>query len=336
MLRTAFITPSRQIFDADLGWQYLPNSKIIHSKEGYAVHKLNELGMNDEPLSRKTNRDKILVLGDSFTEALEVPRKNNFVAKLSDRHANTDFINAGRGAYAPPHQLIVIERMAKYFQPTLNLLFLSHGDLHDLVSLPLMIHRTQDGKILDFTPVNEKKDALKDRFRLILHNSALATYIMRRYHLELKRAIRFISNPCVWQCKQSDSLKNTSGNNESRAIVAKTEQKNQREMLTYIFKQLNAVAPTRIFYIPNVVYKHQHIADISSYSKKELSTISAAAQNAGLPFYSLTLPLLDDYERTGLPAFGFSNTKVGGEGHLNIHGHQVVASYVEGVLKINL
>lgn len=79
-----FITPSRQVFDADLGWQYIPESKIIYSSEGYAVHFLNELGMNDASLASKTNQKKILMLGDSFTEALEVPRTVNFVPKLDD------------------------------------------------------------------------------------------------------------------------------------------------------------------------------------------------------------------------------------------------------------
>ena len=333
LLRTFFISPSRQHFDAELGWQYIPNSKIVYSSEGYAIHRLNELGMNDESLAEKNNQEKILVLGDSFTEALEVARDKNFVSQLDNRFDEIDFVNAGRGAYAPPHQLIVIKRMAAHMQQARNLLFLSHGDIHDLISLPLDITQTPEGVISFLVPVNEGKDAIKDKFRVILHNSALATYIMRRYHREIKKFIRFVASPCIWKCQSRGSMNAQPKQGAIEKASIASDHKKEKDMLTYIFNKLETTAPTLIFYIPNVIYKTQGNAAISDYSLKELGIIEAAARSSGLPFYDLSQQFFNDYKKTGFAAFGFSNTQVGGEGHLNSHGHQVVATYVESVLK---
>ncbi|MGS2724288.1 hypothetical protein ACVBEJ_11125 [Porticoccus sp. GXU_MW_L64] len=321
-LRLFVTAPSRQLFDSEIGWRYIPNSTLVHSGEGYAFHRLNELGMNDGPLHAKTNSHKILVSGDSFVEALEVSRDRNFVSLLDSSHPDIDFINSGRGDFTPIHQPIVLSRLQQHIRPASNLLFISAGDIGALLSSPSQIIRSHKNKILDLKPTSHSKDQLKDKFRVVLHHSALATYIMRRYHRELKNIIGFVNNPCIFNCpeKVDDNAALSTDTHAAR------EEKINR--LSFILKSLNTELPTKVFYIPTVIYSPYGKAYISEFSKNELSIIKKSTNSTKIEFHNLSPVFIKNYRSTGKAAFGFHNTQVGGEGHLNHYGHRIVSEYI--------
>ena len=319
ILRIFFISPSKQIFDEELGWRYKPNSKLIYTSEGYGTHQLNELGLNDSTLSTKISDSKVLFLGDSFTEALEVSRPKNFISILSQQYQHISFLNAGRGAYAPVHQLTVSNRIIKQFPAQTYIYVMSHGDaLTDLLNLPIYLKHNQVGKIISMQPKNEAKDTIKNKFSALLHNSALATYLMRRYHKELKSVISFLQKSAPPPPRKE---KRTKKNQEKANLYS-------QKLLSFVFSELNNTSQTIILYIPNVIYKSEGQSNITDYSKREISIISKAAKDANVVFFNLSELFSHDYLKTSAPAFGFHNTQVGGEGHLNDHGHELVSKFI--------
>lgn len=324
LIRLYFLSPSRQIFDAELGWQYMPGTTIIHSKEGYARHQLNELGLNDSSIEGKVNERKVIVLGDSYTEALEVDRSENFVSQLDERFGNIDFINAGRGAYSPAHQLIVLSRLLETFKADQVLLVLSFGDSTDIIKTPKILQLDGAGNILSMRPESEKRFAAKDRFKVVLHNSALMTYLMRRYATDLRLLLKYIDEPRLI----------FSDNKQVSSPVDKELLFRQKlALFTYVFDEINKRAPLQIVYVPHIVYLADGQAGVSPYSAGEIDVISAAARQSGVAFNSLDKVFIDDYKYTGEPAFGFHNTRIGGEGHLNSYGHVIAAQLIAQFVK---
>lgn len=92
-----------------IGSSYVPGSKTVSAGEGFSIYRNDEMGFNNDSISQIRNEKlRILVLGDSFTEAKQVFRSFNFV-KLLEQKLDTDgdryeVFNLGRnGRTIPDH-----------------------------------------------------------------------------------------------------------------------------------------------------------------------------------------------------------------------------------------
>lgn len=328
VLRVFFVSPSRQMYDADLGWQYIPNSSLTYSTEGYGYHQLNELGLNSKLISELKNPDKIFVLGDSFTEALEVSSDKNYVSLLDESFKDIDFINVGRGGYSPLHQLVVIKRMVKLFKPSKIVFMISIGDLGDIINSPYLLKTTKKGAVISLEPKGAEKDRLKDNFRIFIQNSSLLTYLMRRHATSLKKLIANVKDFSLSQVRTSFKGKSLD------PIEAKKQLNLQKKaFLSYILKELKTYAPLVVMYVPNVIYKSNGKSEITSFSRNEVSLINEVALSDNVEFYDLSSVFINNYKDTGHPAFGFHNTQVGGIGHLNELGHKLTSKFITKLIK---
>lgn len=113
-----------------------------HSNEYYRVGSFNEHRLNDDPfpVDKPSGERRILVLGDSFPEALQVPRRENFCERLEDR-LNRDrplgpdvrfrVINGGVSSYSTVVEYVYLRRFGLAFDPDLVLHFFFMNDVYD-------------------------------------------------------------------------------------------------------------------------------------------------------------------------------------------------------------
>jgi lysophospholipase L1-like esterase len=66
---------------SETGKRFAPYGKVVHSSEGYAKFVLDEEGYNNEEKLLQKDGHLVVVLGDSFTEAFQVPREDNFCSQ---------------------------------------------------------------------------------------------------------------------------------------------------------------------------------------------------------------------------------------------------------------
>src|SRR4051794_38997376 len=72
--------PSPHLYDPEIGYRYRPGSELFQSKEGFSRTRFNELGLNDVPIAPTTDVCRVLVVGDSYTAALQLPMERNFTS----------------------------------------------------------------------------------------------------------------------------------------------------------------------------------------------------------------------------------------------------------------
>lgn len=138
-LRVAGISfPVFDTFDANLGKRLRPGKEGWYRKEGEAYLKINSLGFRDgeHTLAKPNGVFRIVVLGDSFTEARQVALKDTFWKqceklleddeRLSGRQIET--IGFGVGGYGTTEALLTYERYAAQFNPDLVILAFTTGN----------------------------------------------------------------------------------------------------------------------------------------------------------------------------------------------------------------
>ena len=120
-------------FHPELGWRHIPNSGgIFYSSfnEYEAEVKINSLGLRDEDQLTSydiPDRFKVLILADSFAEALQVPLEKTFYkqlqTKLTGHGLATQTINAGVGSWGTDQEATYYRLEGYKFEPDLTLLF---------------------------------------------------------------------------------------------------------------------------------------------------------------------------------------------------------------------
>lgn len=131
-------------FDPEIGWRLRPDAHYVHTtREDVPIQvETNSLGLRDEEhLYRKpSGLYRILILGDSFTEALDVTLKESFPFRLEQclnqkLATPIEVINGGVSGYGPIEQYLFYMDEGIKYQPDLVLLATYVGnDLNDLDS----------------------------------------------------------------------------------------------------------------------------------------------------------------------------------------------------------
>ena len=121
----------------------LEGTRFIHNGsppglEYCACVEINDQGMNDEPvpLEKPTDELRVLVLGDSFVEAVQVAREQNFCKRLerllSERqHRKVRVINAGVTTYSPLLEYLYFTRELRRYQPDAVVQVFFSNDVYD-------------------------------------------------------------------------------------------------------------------------------------------------------------------------------------------------------------
>lgn len=83
--------------DSEFGWVMMPKKHITWRHEGYSTTRVNSAGMMDRefPIEKSAKTLRIAVVGDSYVEALQVPREKNF-CRLIEQSFSRDAAEAGK------------------------------------------------------------------------------------------------------------------------------------------------------------------------------------------------------------------------------------------------
>ena len=135
--------PAFYIVDPERGFALRPGAEGVWSREGRGSVRINQAGFRgaDVPEVRAPGVLRVAVLGDSFTEALQVDEQDTFVQRLqssltADRScalrsnfpAGVQVLNFGVGAYGTGQELLTWRHLAQRYRPDLVLLTVYPGN----------------------------------------------------------------------------------------------------------------------------------------------------------------------------------------------------------------
>ena len=124
--------------DSELGWRLRPGVTGWFTKEGRGWIEVNASGRRDldVPREKPPGTYRIAVLGDSYTEAMQVERDKAFWALLPERLQACGFargkrieaLNFGVSGYGTAQEYLTLETRALAYRPDLVLLQFTNGN----------------------------------------------------------------------------------------------------------------------------------------------------------------------------------------------------------------
>ena len=151
--------------DKDLGFKTIPGVSWRGRKNGEVnevIFRTDENGFRNPTGVKQAD---IVFIGDSFTEAAEVPEEATFVQQTA-RFTGLSVVNLGLGAYGPQQEEIVLERYGLKYSPRVVVWQIFEGnDLGDAQSY--LVFKENPNKVFVSLP---------GRY---LHNSLLNTWLSK-------------------------------------------------------------------------------------------------------------------------------------------------------------
>ncbi len=121
--------------DPDRGYALRPNIEIINVREHRSQVSTNSFGMRDKErtLAKSPRVYRVVVTGDSFTEALQVNDPDTFtrLAEASDDDGSNseqfEFLNFGMSGAGPVQQYVQLQNLALKFNPDAIVMLIGAG-----------------------------------------------------------------------------------------------------------------------------------------------------------------------------------------------------------------
>ncbi|OGM17346.1 hypothetical protein A2V61_00350 [Candidatus Woesebacteria bacterium RBG_19FT_COMBO_47_8] len=130
-----FTLHSRYIFDADVGRWHQPNSVASHYGACYAVDEVrfNSFGMRDKERSKKKDKFRIAIFGDSMIEGAHVKDEQTVNRVIEDLlKGKVECLNFGVSGFGTGQEYVLYEKKAKEFNPDLVIVgFFAKNDVRD-------------------------------------------------------------------------------------------------------------------------------------------------------------------------------------------------------------
>lgn len=305
--------------------------KIVWGTEGYGIGIINNYGLLGENIEDKKNGEfRILVLGDSYTEALQVMPEQKYVylleKKLTDLGYKVTVINAGKGDNSVADHLYFADYYKKEFNPDYVVIQTNLKDFTEDATKTTkhqrcFLNKDKSGNIIINAPKNlSKTQLLLNDFR---QKSAISNFIVLR-SLQMQLNIKFRKLINVIH------------------VFADTDKKSieQEQYLKYSIENLKKAYGTNmlILYLDSVpiAYKSSMITynlEDEDY-KKHLTMI--CDQNK-INVIDTKTEFINSYKNNNISVRGFSNYRPSYYGHLNKFGHEVLAdklfNYFVNILK---
>lgn len=169
------------------------------SGKGYPL-TTNSLGFRDSSMRQvplKTQKKRILFIGDSFTEGIFVPYESIFTSQIALKRPDLDILNAGVGSYCP----LIYYRKVDYLLDKVNLKF-------DELFVLIDISDIQDEYILNdlerFKPTLEKSflnDVLFHTERFFYNHSFIYN-VLRQIFITPSEKLKRLGETEMWTLNQ--------------------------------------------------------------------------------------------------------------------------------------
>ncbi|HAJ79849.1 MAG TPA: hypothetical protein DCO75_08760 [Fibrobacteres bacterium] len=332
--------------DPLLGVTLIPGAKYQNNSEGFSKGTINSHGLRDKEhsYSKPDNTFRIVILGDSFTEALQVDIDSAYHQHLSRllNLTNTkkyEIIAMGRSGMGTLEELLWYQREGRKYHPDIVVCaFYIGNDFRDNSRRLSNVHKrtilkpflNQDGSI-DNSFIKTREYRFRKTITPILRFSRFFTFIMRKIELIQQSKKKQNSIPefpldlyilkknydIVWQ----QALETTA------QILRTFNTEVQKDSAKFI-----------VIGIPDS-YQINGATPLSQYSSSPIdidlnkpdSVLSDIATVNGFQYIPLFDCFKTAFEKTGIYYYGFG--KMLGTGHWNEHGHALAAQCIDNALQ---
>jgi hypothetical protein len=299
-------TPGRRI-DQQFG-DVMRSGILISGDEGYCITRIASTGLRaPEPEDAAVYSERILFIGDSYTQAIQVMDSDTYVGRVeSALRANgrdAVCINAGMPGGTPAGYLNNAAGLVEIYAPTRVFIQVNDTDFDSNLTTPrtrgFWIERTGSTWTVKSAPIPEATQRLRD----VVSDIPVVYWLLKRY----------------W-----------AGDGQIGEAQEETADSDEvdPELIDSVLTALREAYGSEVV----VIYAAQidHFDGDNEPTPME-SAIEASCGRLGIDFVDVRQMLLDEYTATRQPLNGFANT-IPGLGHYNSRGHAVIADALTSCL----
>ena len=344
------------------GSTYLPEAYYRHTKEGFSEGYINSHGFRDykRTYEKPLNTFRILVLGDSYVEALQVPLDKSFPAILektlneSSPSVKFEVLNLGQSGFGTADEYMRYQNFGVKYNPDLVILaFLTGNDFQDnskILSQQLgyyFIFDKERNLVLDDSRLVDYEKTLsvgKRFFQAVKRHSYLASLVSERIYLlryerqkrqmeealaknnenKSQRRISELSPVNIYRHDISDAWKDAFA--ITKALINKFRDAVEANGSQFVLMTLSNAEQVH----PELQKQFAKIYGVAFDFEQPERLIEGFARKENITYLKL-MPMFREYHlRTGKYLHGFDGSK---EGHWNEHGHRLAAEKIFEFLK---
>lgn len=329
ILRTFVLKHPTIETDAQWGRRFPPYAQVTWGTEGLGRMQMDAYGFNNDPQPTDwlQSLTRIAILGDSHTEALQVPREENFSSLLQTRLGpNRQVLNLGMGDNSLAHYLLTAKTIQDHFRPDIVVVQVTAEDFTADAFNPAKSVRLAVKPEGGFTLVTQIGLApiqkIKQKLSSVPMMGDLLEASLIKYGFQRAQRLR-------------DSFQ------VGETVVASPEERASAEpsydvskAIHWELSELRKTFPTlMIVYLPWAPMMEGKAVKLVE-DQKYLAVKSILIQETArldIPFVDITDSFVRDFQEHKTLPRGFGNTRPG-FGHLNARGHDLVAKEIQRAL----
>ena len=315
----------------EVGYAGRPNVAGVQSNEGVSRLKLNAQGFHDTDHSpvKKDDVFRVMVVGNSYSMAVQVDREDGYVARLGDElracpalaGREVETINLGVDGYTIHQQFLTYRDYGLKLKPDFVLLqtnaFVVPGDLNPLQNLSPRLDRDAQGQLsVDYSYMNAPEFAKKASKAAILTQKASDASRLVQYAIQYRRV--------------------TSQASPSHAAApapqeeAKTYEKYRQGRDLAFHELVNLTRARNIGLAMTIIPAADSLSDKPFEPEPVRREWAELASGVDAPFLDVEEEARAHVRATGFYLHGFGAEA--GSGHLNRHGNAFFAKALAGRL----
>jgi len=319
--------------DPLLGVRLVPNAAYVQNSEGYSYGRINSLGLRDHeiPYEKPKNTKRVLILGDSFMEAMQVDLDSSFSKQLQTLlgkalpEQKIETINAGRSGMGTAEEYLWYTTEGIKYNPDLVLLAIYAGNdfrdnskaLTGQAAFKPYIAFKADTFWVDASFTESRSYKLKTLFWPLFSHSVLAAETARR----VETAGIDTEKPDTAQCPKDIGVFEVEL--DSVWQNAYTVTGNIIALLDDAVKSNSSALCIMIIPDSYQVNDMENDCVKDADLRRPNNFLRELAETRAIPFFDLTDTLEQEYLRTGNYTYGFGEKL--GTGHWNESGHRFAA-----------
>jgi lysophospholipase L1-like esterase len=313
--------PTGKYMNPDLGLTYRAGIHV-HGSEGFSWSRFAEDGIRVPLLGDPPEGGlKVLCLGDSYTEAFQLPYGRTYPAMLEtllepDPATPVSCLNAGTSGGSPAKYLATAAYYTERFEPDIVVIQLVEtdfsGDLFDR-GFPFFLTRGPSGFELETGPWAQDPEV--------------------RASAKQNQHARFTFGDGVRWVHKDIAAKRAAAAGVSTAIASGEPEppSGAEDVAEVVDWTVSALAdayecPVVVVYIPKLLYP-----DVTLREDPAETALRESCARVGVTMISMRAAYVERFWADGTPSHGFANTTPG-IGHINATGHTLVAEELARVI----
>lgn len=281
-----------------------PSHHNPHGTEGYGIAVIDDNGFSNADLFSYQEAE-ILCVGSSQTEAQHVNWDENYVYLLNEQCKGRKVYNLGVSAQAFANSLYRIPALKTNFPACQAIVF-------EINNMP------------------SEKDLLQMKGYMEKNEIPVRDLSWKRGNLALQILGKIPLCRLLWSQYDHNRKGKIAKGKEEMVNIGVSYYELANEVLKLAKRQAGDT-PIILFNLSKVkIERDGNVVIQPDYGEK--AALRAACQVQGITFVDMGQPFLEHYSKERVLPYGFANSKVA-VGHLNAHGHRIVAETLYDVFK---